>query len=310
MTGRAVALPAARPLGALWRFSRPHTIVGTTVSIVALYLIAADTLPGLTLGGGLWDLWWTLVAGLAVNVYIVGINQLEDVEIDRVNKPFLPLAAGEMTMEYARGVVVASAALAVGLAITQGTEETAAVLAALAVGTAYSTPPLRLKRFPVAASLCISGVRSVIVNLGVYAHFSLAFDGTVTIPAAVWALTIVVLPFSFAIAILKDVPDAEGDRRFRIMTFTVRVGGAKVFRAGVAVLGLAYVGMAVLGPLLIPEADPFVLAAGHLAALALLLGWARGADPSDPAVFTRFYMRVWKLFFLEYGLVALACLAG
>ena len=37
---------------------------------------------------------------------------------------------------------------------------------------------------------------------------------------------------------------------------------------------------------------------------------ARGADPNDPAVFTRFYMRVWKLFFLEYALVALACLAG
>ena len=29
-----------------------------------------------------------------------------------------------------------------------------------------------------------------------------------------------------------------------------------------------------------------------------------------PAVFTRFYMRVWKLFFLEYALVAAACLAG
>ncbi len=80
MTGRAVALPAARPLGALWRFSRPHTIIGTTVSIVALYLIAVSTLPGLTIDGGLIDLFWTLVAGLAVNVYIVGINQLEDVE--------------------------------------------------------------------------------------------------------------------------------------------------------------------------------------------------------------------------------------
>ena len=72
MTGRAIALPAARPLGALWRFSRPHTIVGTTVSIVALYVIAVATLPGLALGGGLWDLWWTLVAGLAVNVYSGG----------------------------------------------------------------------------------------------------------------------------------------------------------------------------------------------------------------------------------------------
>ncbi len=255
MTGRAVALPAARPLGALWRFSRPHTIIGTTVSIVALYLIAVDTLPGLAFDGGLFDLFWTLVAGLAVNVYIVGINQLEDVEIDRVNKPFLPLAAGEMTMETGRAIVATTAALAVVLAITQGAVETVAVVVGLAVGTAYSLPPLRLKRFAVAASLCISGVRSVVVNLGVYAHFSLALgpDGTVSIPAAVWALTIVVLPFSFAIAILKDVPDAEGDRRFRIMTFTVRVGGAKVLRAGLAVLALAYVGMAVLGPPLIPR---------------------------------------------------------
>ena len=97
-----------------------------------------------------------------------------------------------------------------------------------------------------------------------------------------WALTVVVLPFSFAIAILKDVPDAEGDRRFRIMTFTVRVGGAKVLRAGLAVLALAYVGMAMLGPLLIPEAQPWVLAGGHLAALALLLGWAAGRGPRRP----------------------------
>ena len=53
-----------------------------------------------------------------------------------------------------------------------------------------------------------------------------------------------------------------------------------------------------------------MLAGGHLAALALLLAWARGADPADRPCFTRFYMRVWKLFFLEYALVALACLAG
>jgi homogentisate phytyltransferase/homogentisate geranylgeranyltransferase len=33
-------------------------------------------------------------------------------------------------------------------------------------------------------------------------------------------------------------------------------------------------------------------------------------DVEDPATFTRFYMRVWMLFFLEYPLVALACLAG
>ena len=47
-----------------------------------------------------------------------------------------------------------------------------------------------IKRFPVLASLSISGVRSIVVNLGVYAHFSLAFGDTVSIPAPVWALTV------------------------------------------------------------------------------------------------------------------------
>jgi homogentisate phytyltransferase / homogentisate geranylgeranyltransferase len=308
---RAVAVRMPGSLGALWRFSRPHTVIGTAVSIVALYLIAIDTLPGVTFANGAWDLWWTLVAGLAVNVYIVGINQIEDVDIDRVNKPFLPLAAGDMTLQQARRIVAGTAALAVVLAITQGAEETVAVVVGLIVGTAYSLPPLRLKRFPVLASLSISGVRSIVVNLGVYAHFSLAFgDGTVSIPAPVWALTIVVLPFSLAIAILKDVPDAEGDRRYRIMTFTVRRGGRPVMRAGIAALALGYLGMAILGPLLIDTAQPVVLAGGQLAALALLLVWSRGVDPADQAGFTRFYMRVWKLFFLEYALVAAACLAG
>ena len=49
------------------------------------------------------DLDWSLLpraalgvlALLAGNGYIVGINQVYDVNIDKVNKPFLPVAAGE-----------------------------------------------------------------------------------------------------------------------------------------------------------------------------------------------------------------------
>ena len=38
-----------------------------------------------------------VVPALLMNVSIVGLNQLYDVEIDKVNKPYLPLASGEMT---------------------------------------------------------------------------------------------------------------------------------------------------------------------------------------------------------------------
>jgi homogentisate phytyltransferase/homogentisate geranylgeranyltransferase len=199
------------------------------------------------------------------------------------------------------------------LAVTQGPVELVAVLIALLVGTAYSSPPVRLKRFPAAASLSISLVRGLVVNLGVYLHFAGSLGsraGASAIPGSIWALTAFVLAFSFAIGILKDVPDAEGDRRFAIATFTVRLGARPVLRAGVAVLTAAYVGMAALGPLLLDGVQPVVLAVSHVLPPVALGAWSRAVDPADRASVTRFYMRVWALFFLEYLTLPLACLAA
>ena len=102
------------------------------------------------------------------------LNQIYDLEIDRINKPHLPLAAGDLSPEAAWRIVAVAAAMPIVLGLTQGAFETGAVVAALIVGAAYSLPPVRLKRFPVAAALCIAGVRSAVVNLGVYGHFALA----------------------------------------------------------------------------------------------------------------------------------------
>jgi homogentisate phytyltransferase / homogentisate geranylgeranyltransferase len=295
----AAAHSRTNPALVLWRFGRPHTLVGTALSVFGLYLIAAaeGDAPGAL------DLLATLVAGLSVNIAITGVNQLTDVEIDRINKPFLPIAAGELSMSGARAIVVACTAIPLAMAVTQGLVETVAVAAGLAVGALYSLPPFRFKRFPVAASLCITGVRSLVVNLGVYWHFA----GDIAPP--VWALCLFVLPFSFAIAVLKDVPDLEGDRQYSIHTFTVRMGGGRVFAIGMGALAIAYGGMIFVAPFLLDgHAQPVVLIGGHVAAAALLWYWSRQADPHDRVLFTRFYMRVWALFFLEYALVPLACL--
>lgn len=39
-----------------------------------------------------------LVALLCGNGFIVGINQIYDVDIDQVNKPYLPIASGEHSL--------------------------------------------------------------------------------------------------------------------------------------------------------------------------------------------------------------------
>jgi homogentisate phytyltransferase / homogentisate geranylgeranyltransferase len=201
--------------------------------------------------------------------------------------------------------VAAAALTPVAMAATQGVTELVAVSVALAVGWAYSCPPLRLKRFPALAAGSITFVRSVVVNLGVWLHVA----GT-PVDAGVWALTAVTVPFSFAIAVLKDVPDIEGDRRFGIATFSVRVGPRPVLAVGVGALTAAGVGMAVAGPLLLDGAEPLVLIAGHVLGIAALWRWAVKLDPSDPVAFAGFYQRVWQLFFCEYVIVTAAYLLG
>jgi homogentisate phytyltransferase/homogentisate geranylgeranyltransferase len=297
----------------LWRFGRPHTLIGTATSILGIYLITAAEHPAIAPGEGLDDLFWVLVAGFAVNVAIVGVNQIEDVAIDRINKPFLPIAAGELSLPAARRIVLAASLLALALALSQGVAETLAVACALLIGWAYSVPPLRLKRFPLVAATSIAIVRALVVHLGVCLHFTGALAGErglEAVPAPIWALTLFVVPFSLAIAVLKDVPDAEGDARHHIATFTVRLGGERVLRLGLGLLALAYLGMAIGGPIWLEGADPIVLVAGHGLALAALLAWSRDVETADQASVTRFYMRVWLMFFAEYGLIALACILG
>ena len=192
------------------------------------------------------------------------------------------------------------------MALTQGLGETLAVAAALAVGALYSLPPARLKRFPVAAALCISGVRSLAVNLGVYWHFAHHIDasrvGAVRVRAPVQLRHR--RPEGRARTSRATAASASGRSPF---------GSARsaVFRLGLGALALAYAGMAILGPVLLAgDVQPVVLSGGHIAALRCFgTGRGRPIRAITPA-FTRFYMRVWALFFLEYVLMPLACITA
>ena len=53
---------------------------------------------------------------LCGNGYIVGINQIFDVDTDKINKPFLPIAAGELSKPVAWVLCAAMASSGVTLA--------------------------------------------------------------------------------------------------------------------------------------------------------------------------------------------------
>ena len=68
--------------------------------------------------------------------------------------------------------------------------------------------------------------------------------------------------------------------------------------------------IAVAGPLLVDDANGPLLAITHLAAAVLLVAWARRLDLGDRLAFAAFYQRVWRLFFAEYAVMAIAVLIG
>lgn len=289
----------------LWKFSRPHTIIGTTLSVVGLYLVAVGiTNSSFSLITPL-GAWVSCICG---NIYIVGLNQLEDVAIDKINKPHLPLAAGEFSQRTAQVIVGICAFLAASVAFFQGPYLFWMVVISLAIGTAYSLPPIRLKRYPFWAALCIFSVRGAIVNLGLYLHYSWVLQNSSSIPAAVWALTLFVLVFTFAIAIFKDIPDMEGDLQYNITTFTIQLGKEAVFKLARWVITVCYVAMILAGLFRLVDVNAILLVISHIILLVWMWRRSKRVDLQDKTSIASFYQFIWKLFFIEYLIFPFATL--
>ncbi|HEY9809829.1 MAG TPA: homogentisate phytyltransferase [Halomicronema sp.] len=307
-------------LHSLWKFSRPHTIIGTTLSVFSLYIITQYTLKNSQFNIEIINLLTTWIACLCGNIYIVGLNQIEDIEIDKINKPHLPIAAGEFTPKQAKIIVILTGILSLLIAAYTGPFLLAMVGISLTLGTAYSLPPIRLKRYPFWASFCIFTVRGIIVNLGLYLHFNdilkitshpiKNLNSLPQIPPQISLLTLFILIFTFAIAIFKDIPDIEGDRKYNISTFTLKLGAPAIFKLSLWVITTCYITITLAALIFLPQKTALFLCISHLLTLILLWWNSQKINLQDKIEIAKFYQFIWKLFFLEYLLFPAACLLG
>ena len=291
----------------LWKFSRPHTIIGTSLSVFALYFIALATTSNRISLTNLEQMLAVWLACLCGNVYIVGLNQLWDIEIDRINKPNLPLASGEFSLQQGKWIVGITGCLGLIVAFGAGNWLFATVVISLIIGTAYSVPPIRLKQFPLFAAFCILTVRGIVINLGLFLHFSDKFDSQEALNPYVWTLTLFILFFTIAIAIFKDVPDLEGDKKYNIITFTLVIGKSAVFNISRGVITICYLGTIFAGIFWLNSINLTIFVSCHLILLGLLWWRSQNVDLEQKNAIADFYQFIWKLFFLEYLLFPAAC---
>jgi homogentisate phytyltransferase/homogentisate geranylgeranyltransferase len=195
-------------------------------------------------GGSLSDhyliLLTTLVSALGCNVCITGLNQVIDVELDKINKPELPLASGELDILTAKKIVFISGIVAIGAAALLHWVLLLLIIVILLLGIAYSVPPIQLKQHHLPAALAITIVRGVLVNIGMALHFSGILTGSFTIEPVVYPLTIFISAFSLAIAWYKDLPDRAGDAHFGYRTFPLLYSPKIALYLGAAFVMAAY----------------------------------------------------------------------
>jgi len=256
-----------------------------------------------------------------MNLYITGLNQITDVEIDKINKPNLPIAAGILSKRTAIVTVLISLAASLGMGhYAPAPYSTQGLLFALygsaVLGTMYSLPPFRLKRFPLLAAFCIVAVRGTIINASFFAHAKAAVFGgpagvlnaLLTDPKCALSSLFFCI-FGVVIALMKDVPDVKGDLTSNVRTFSVRLGQRQVFNGARRLLTILFgafgIGFARGCLLAAPTFPALAVCRGLTASAAMWAGWSirrrsRGVDPENSQQVYGFYMYLWKLFYLSY----------
>jgi 4-hydroxybenzoate polyprenyltransferase len=206
-----------------WTFSRPFTLVPPMVGIFSGSLIGYGAthvrFPAV-------HVVLAILAAALLNAASNGLNQICDLENDRINKASRPLPSAELTPRDAWTFVIAAYGVALAL-VAPVNAETFAIYVIAAVATVlYSAPPARLKRHPIASNLVIALIRGELLKVAGWAAVA-----TVLRSLEPWYIGFVYFVFLLGATTTKDFADIEGDRAAGCITLPVRYGAVWAARA-------------------------------------------------------------------------------
>jgi len=203
--------------------ARPFTLVAPGLGFLSGAATAIGAKPPEPWSAGL--LVAPLVGSVMAAVLNAGnnaLNQIYDLEIDRVNKPHRPLPSGQLSIREAWIFTAVTYGLALALAwLVQphGRHECFVLVAIAVVCTlVYSVPPFRTKRLGIWANVTIAIPRGVLLKVA-------GWSSVKTIAGIEpWYIGAIFGLFLLGATTTKDFADMEGDRRGGCRTLPIRYG--------------------------------------------------------------------------------------
>lgn len=118
-------------------------------------------------------------------------------------------------------------------------------------------------------------------------------------------ITVFVTVFATVIAITKDLPDVEGDKKFGIETFATRMGVRNIAFLGSGLLVANYMGAIALAMRMPLAFNASVMIPFHALFAALLVAATIKLDKSKYSQdgIADYYRFIWYLFYSEYALL-------
>ncbi|XP_057731768.1 naringenin 8-dimethylallyltransferase 2, chloroplastic-like [Arachis stenosperma] len=289
-------------LDAFRKFSRLYSFIAMVVGSLSTSLLAVDNLTELypAFFNGFLQ---CMAAYFFMHLYIVGINQLADLEIDKINKPYLPLASGNYSFRNAVITVTSFLLTGFGIAWMIGSKPLLwTIFAGFVLMTAYSVnlPLLRWKKSTILTVMGNTLSMVLSFNLGPFYHMKThVLKKAATFPRSLLFAVVVLSMYYIVMALTKDIPDIEGDKRAGLQTLAVRLGPKTVFWYSVLLLEMAYGAAIIIG-----ASSPFLwskifVVLSH--AIMASFVWYRSTlvDLSNKDSSQAFYMLIFKLYYVE-----------
>jgi 4-hydroxybenzoate polyprenyltransferase len=207
----------------LLEFARPFTLIAPALGFASGAATAVGAAPR--------EPWTTdllvyplvgLVMAAVLNAASNALNQIYDLDIDRVNKPKRPLPSGRLPLNDAWIFTIATYLVALALAwlVAPGGRHECfwIVLAATAITVLYSAPPFRTKRLGIWANVTIAIPRGVLLKVAGWSAVKTMFGVEPWFIGAIFGL------FLLGASTTKDFADMHGDARGGCRTLPIVYG--------------------------------------------------------------------------------------
>lgn len=213
-----------RRLHLYWEFARPFTLIAPALGMLSggLTALGAGTPVPVTPLRILDIALGTLMAAF-LNAASNAINQIYDLDVDRVNKPGRPIPSGRLSIREAGQVTAVLYGIALALAWIVNLECFVIVVVAAILTVIYSVPPFRTKANAVLANLTIAIPRGVLLKVAGWSSARSILDahGEAWFVGAIFGL------FLLGASTTKDFADMKGDLAGGCITLPIKYGPKK-----------------------------------------------------------------------------------